>query len=138
MIQWPLTERFYSCMLYTKTLTIFQHFTISPSTISPSIILPLRVIPLCNFVVFRLLQGHAIIQEFGSLRYMMKYFSSWILYVWRHVQYCNIRTVTIVTQITFIVSLLIFGLWEYSFYVPQGYYSSIFSYNVVFVSRVVC
>ena len=125
-------------MLYTKTFTIFQHFTISPSTISPSIILPLREIPLCNFVVFRFMQGHAIIQEFGTLRYMMKYFTSWILYVWRHVQYCNIHTVTIVTQITFIVSLLIFGLRKYSFFVPQGYYSNIFSFNVFFVCRVVC
>ena len=32
------------------------------------------------------------------------------------------------------ISLLTFGLWGYSFYVTQGYYINLFSYNVVFLS----
>ena len=35
----------------------------------------------------------------------MKSFTSWIFYVWRHVQYCTIRTVTIITQSPYIVRL---------------------------------
>ena len=94
----PFDRKILFTYVILKTLTLFHHFTISPSTISP-----LRVISLCHFVVFCDMQSHAIMQEFGTLRYLMKYFTSWIFYVWRHVQYCTIRMVTIVTQIAFIV-----------------------------------
>ena len=65
-------------------------------------------------------------QEFGTLQYLMNYFTSLTFYIWRHVQYCTICMVTIVSQITYIVSLLTFGLWGYYFYVTQGYYINLF------------
>ena len=36
------------------------------------------------------------------------------------------------------LNLVTSGLWGNSFYVPPGYYSNLFSDNVVFVCRVVC
>ena len=42
-------------------------------------------------------------QEFGTLQYLMNYFTSLTFYIWRHVQYCTIRTVTIITQSQYIV-----------------------------------
>ena len=83
-------------------LTLFHHFTIHHFTIAP--LQNFWVISLCNFVVFRVVQSRVIMQEFGTVQYLMKYFTSWIFYVWKYFQYCTISTVTIVTQIIFIVS----------------------------------
>ena len=40
-----------------------------------------------------------------NIRYPMKNYTSWIFYVWLHVQYTTIRTVTIVRQSSYIVSV---------------------------------
>ena len=93
----PFDRKLLFTYVILKTLTLFRHLIILPSTISP-----LQVISLCGFVVFSVMQSCMIMREFGTLRYLMKYFTYWFLYVWRHVQYYTIHTVTIVTQIPYI------------------------------------
>ena len=96
------------------------------------------MISLCKFVVFCVIKSRAVKQEFGTMQYLMKYFVYWIFYVWIQVQYCTILTITIVTQIPYIVSFMTYGLQGYYFYVPGGYYINLFYDNVVFVGPVVC
>ena len=73
--------------------------------------------------------------EIWEFRYPMKYFTSWILYSWKHVQYYDTYQVMIITQFPYIVSLVNFGLLRYSFYIRLGYFCNLFSENAVFVAR---
>jgi hypothetical protein len=59
--------------------------------------------------------------------------SSKNFYASLRVQYYTTGWVTKVTHIPYIVSFMTFGLLGYYFYIPLGYSSNLFSYNVIFV-----
>ena len=48
------------------------------------------------------------------------------------------RVLVMTIKMNYMLSLLTFGLWGYFFYVTPGYYINLFSYNALFVRRVVC
>ena len=66
--------------------------------------------------------------------YPMKYFTSWIFYVRKHVQYNTTYQVTIVTQFPYIVSLVNFGLLGNSFYIHQVYFCNLLSENATLMA----